>query len=226
MARISTYNLDNTVSKNDKVIGTDSSGSTTKNFGLEDIGQFLNESSLLNINGQILYKYSSTFGPGVFSAVDGGPVFNGITRLKFHHLNGNDTNISEYLNYYNGLFVLLTQTDNPNSFAQYSATVSSNIANQSDFFLVFREGQGSLIEGKYYALSYSPKGQTDKNFTSNNINFTSGQELQIDHNLNKFPSVTTVDSAGSQVVGDIQHVDLNSFKITFKASFQGKIYAN
>ena len=37
MAKISTYDLDSTVSKNDKVIGTDSSGSSTKNFKLEDV---------------------------------------------------------------------------------------------------------------------------------------------------------------------------------------------
>ena len=58
MAKISSYNLDTTVSKNDKVIGTDSGGSTTKNFKLEDIAGFLNTSSLINVNGQLVYKLS------------------------------------------------------------------------------------------------------------------------------------------------------------------------
>lgn len=225
MARLSTYNVDTDVSKTDLLIGTDSS-SGTKNFQIQSIANFLNTSSLINVNGQVVYKYSSAFGAGIFSIVSGGTAFNTVTQLKFHHQNSNNDDIAQYLNYFNGLFVLLTQTDDPNVFAQYSATVSSNTANQSDFFLSFREGNGSLIEGKYYALSYSPKGQTDKNFVSNNINFLSGVETTINHNLNKFPSVTTVDSGLSQVVGDIQHIDLNSFKITFKASFQGKVYAN
>jgi hypothetical protein len=225
MARIGSYNVDTDVSKTDLLIGTDAS-SGTKNFQIASIANFLNTSSLINVNGQVVYKYSNTFDSGIFSLVSGGPAFSSITQLKFHHLNSNQDDISQYLNYFNGLFVLLTQTDDPNTFAQYSATVSSNTANQADFFLDFREGNGSLIEGKYYALSYSPKGQTDKNFTSNNINFSSGVEIAIDHNLNKFPSVTTVDSGGSQVVGDIKHIDLNTFKITFKASFQGKVYAN
>ena len=226
MARLSTYNVDTDVSKTDKLIGTDANFGT-KNFNMENIAKFLNTSSLINVNGQVVYKYSGgSLGFGEFNIVTGGPVFSSITKLRFSHFNSNQENISTYLNYFNGLFVLLTQTDDPNTFAQYSATVSSNTANQSDFFLSFREGNGSLIEGKYYALSYSPKGQTDKNFVSNNINFSSGVETTINHNLNKFPSVTTVDSGGSQVVGDIQHIDLNSFKITFKASFQGKVYAN
>jgi len=225
MARLSTYNVDTDVSKTDLLIGTDSS-SGTKNFQIQKIAEFLNTSSLINVNGQVVYQYTGEFGVGLFDIVSGGPAFSTITQLKFHHQNSNNDDIAQYLNYFNGLFIMLTQTDDQNSFAQYSAQVSSNTANQTDFYLAFREGNGSLIQGKYYALSYSPKGQTDKNFVSNNINFSSGVETTIDHNLNKFPSVTTVDSAGSQVVGDIQHIDLNSFKITFKAAFQGKVYAN
>ena len=225
MARIGSYNVDADVSKNDLLIGTDSS-SGTKNFKIQSIANFLNNSSLINVNGQVIYKYSSEFGPGVFSLVSGGTDFENLTGLKFNHLNSNLDDIAEYLNYFNGLFVLLTQTDDQNNFTQFSATVSSTTANQADFTLNFREGAGSLIDGKYYALSYSPKGQTDKNFVSQNINFVAGQQKQINHNLNKFASVTTVDSGGSQVIGDIQHIDLNSLNITFKASFQGKIYAN
>ena len=225
MARIGSYNVDADVSKNDLLIGTDSS-SGTKNFKIQSIANFLNNSSLINVNGQVIYKYSSEFGPGVFSLVSGGTDFENLTGLKFNHLNSNLDDIAEYLNYFNGLFVLLTQTDDQNNFTQFSATVSSTTANQADFTLNFREGAGSLIDGKYYALSYSPKGQTDKNFVSPNINFVAGQQKQINHNLNKFASVTTVDSGGSQVIGDIQHIDLNSLNITFKASFQGKIYAN
>ena len=94
------------------------------------------------------------------------------------------------------------------------------------FFLTHREGNGAIVADKHYALSYSPKGQTDKNFVSNNISFTANTAQIITHNLNKFPSVTTVDSGGSHVVGDIQHIDTNSFRITFTASFTGKVYVN
>ena len=138
MARIGSYNVDTDVSKTDLLIGTDAS-SGTKNFQIASIANFLNTSSLINVNGQVVYKYSNTFDSGVFSLVSGGPAFSSITQLKFHHLNSNQDDISQYLNYFNGLFVLLTQTDDPNTFAQYSATVSSNTANQADFFLDFRE---------------------------------------------------------------------------------------
>lgn len=49
---------------------------------------------------------------------------------------------------------------------------------------------------------------------------------EITHNLGKFPSVTVVDSALTEVVGDIQYIDNNSIRITFSGSFSGKAYLN
>ena len=41
MARISTYDFDGTISNTDKVIGTDSSNTTTKNFRVQDLKEFI-----------------------------------------------------------------------------------------------------------------------------------------------------------------------------------------
>lgn len=46
------------------------------------------------------------------------------------------------------------------------------------------------------------------------------------HNLEKHPSVTVIDSAGSMVVGDINYNDINSITITFSAAFTGTVYLN
>lgn len=48
----------------------------------------------------------------------------------------------------------------------------------------------------------------------------------INHNLNKMPSVTVVDSAGSVVVGDITYIDLNNIRIKFSGAFSGKAFIN
>ena len=48
----------------------------------------------------------------------------------------------------------------------------------------------------------------------------------IEHNLNKFPSVTVADSADSVVIGDIQYIDVNNLTITFSAPFSGMAYLN
>jgi hypothetical protein len=49
---------------------------------------------------------------------------------------------------------------------------------------------------------------------------------EIEHNLNRFPSVEVVDSAGSVVIGNIIYVDENNITITFSAPFTGKAYLN
>jgi hypothetical protein len=46
------------------------------------------------------------------------------------------------------------------------------------------------------------------------------------HNLNKFPSVTVVDSSGNVVIGEVLYLDSNSLRITFDSPFSGKAYLN
>ena len=54
---------------------------------------------------------------------------------------------------------------------------------------------------------------------------------RITHNLNRFPSVTVVDSANTVVIGTIVYNSANQLTITFFAGgsavdFQGKAYLN
>ena len=48
----------------------------------------------------------------------------------------------------------------------------------------------------------------------------------ITHGLNKYPSITVIDSANRVVVGQIEYININSLTITFTASFSGKAYLN
>ena len=52
------------------------------------------------------------------------------------------------------------------------------------------------------------------------------KEWNVEHNLNKYPSITVVDSAGSVVVGDVIYTSLNSAVIFFIGEFVGKAYFN
>jgi hypothetical protein len=46
------------------------------------------------------------------------------------------------------------------------------------------------------------------------------------HNLGKHPSVSIVDSAEEEVIGEVQHTDANVLTIRFSAAFSGKAYLN
>jgi len=48
----------------------------------------------------------------------------------------------------------------------------------------------------------------------------------INHSLNKYPSVTTIDSNGYQVFGDVEYISMSQVKVHFGASFSGKAILN
>lgn len=54
----------------------------------------------------------------------------------------------------------------------------------------------------------------------------SSDKWHINHKLNKFPSVTVVDSAGNEIICEVQYTDLNNCILIMKAPFKGKAYLN
>ncbi len=50
--------------------------------------------------------------------------------------------------------------------------------------------------------------------------------LTVAHNLNKNPSVTVVDTAGSEIVCDVRHDDDNTVTLVFSAPLRGTAYFN
>lgn len=49
---------------------------------------------------------------------------------------------------------------------------------------------------------------------------------EVEHNLDKYPSVTVVDSGNSVVIGEVVYIDSNNIRITFTSAFSGKAYFN
>jgi hypothetical protein len=48
----------------------------------------------------------------------------------------------------------------------------------------------------------------------------------VNHNLNKKPSVTVVDSMDNIVHGEVEYLNNNSVSLTFAGAFSGKAYFN
>ena len=55
---------------------------------------------------------------------------------------------------------------------------------------------------------------------------SSSAEWSVIHNLDKFPSITVVDSAGTVVIGAVKYASSNRVILNFKATFSGKAYFN
>lgn len=228
MARISTYNLDNTVSKNDKVIGTDSSGSSTKNFKLSDVIQLVNDSGLLNIGDLLTFQYNTSNSYGSLNLTTGGPSFSTISEITVSHSDLSNQNIKDLLDYLVGQNIIISQTDNKNNFGHFvfNGLTQVGSTNFSVMSISHLESNDGLVLNKYYTMSLSNKGQSDKNFVSNDITFSAGVGQVVNHNLGKRPTVVLVDSAGTEVVADIQHNSTTQITVTTTSSFTGTIYAN
>lgn len=48
----------------------------------------------------------------------------------------------------------------------------------------------------------------------------------VKHDLEKYPAVTVVDSAGTEVIGAVDYIDLNNVVLTFVGAFSGKAFFN
>ena len=70
----------------------------------------------------------------------------------------------------------------------------------------------------------SSTGGGDKTYV--HVQSSAASVWVVTHNLNKYPSVTVVDSAGSVVVGEVVYNNTNKVTITFIGSFSGKAYLN
>ena len=88
MARITTYNNDIDVIHLDKWIGTDATNGSTKNFKAEEIGKYLNKYSVVNILGQLAYKFNTNINPplgrgrGTITLPNGGGHQTGFSSLE------------------------------------------------------------------------------------------------------------------------------------------------
>lgn len=64
----------------------------------------------------------------------------------------------------------------------------------------------------------------DKNYLHNQS--VAAAVWTVTHGLNKYPSVVTVDSANTEVIGGIRYIDLNTVELTFSSAFAGKAFCN
>lgn len=232
MAKISTYLIDSVVQDEDKWIGTDSLTNKTRNFTPQSIADNFNRTSKIGIGGQIPYKFYAGLPAsrkiGTISFPEGagnGNAFSTITDLVFSKFNSGEKNVEDYLSYLAGKEIFIYNFADVNKYAKYKIESLTTRVGQGSFFdgvLTFIEGSGGVEQDQLYGIVESGGG--DKEFIYTQSGATAS--WSITHNLNKYPSVTVVDSGNNIVIGDITYNDLNTLTINFTASFSGKAYLN
>jgi hypothetical protein len=228
MARISTYQRDTVVTKNDKVIGTDSSGSITKNFKLEDIAGFFSSTNAIGIATQFNFKFVTSnrdIQTISFDPLAPGNTFDNVTSFVLSKFDAENNNVSEYLKIYASKQIVVVKLDDFSNFGLFDVVSVVDHPTLSDYLTVTvtnRTNKGSFIADKYYGLAIFAEG--DKHYTHNQG--SASATWNVTHNLNKFPSVTVVLSTGQKGYADVSYTDSNNLTITFTGAETGKAYIN
>ena len=165
MARISTYGIDGTPVSSDKLIGTDSSGTTTKNYPLGSVSDWLKESGASAVLGQNNYSFQIALDPdagrlpGSFSFENyggDGTEFINVSRLTISKSSSTGKYVGDYLLSTVGDRVMLGQLDDLNSFGVYTLVSLVQNSIEPTFYdaeLLFVEGNGALQGNKSYGLA-------------------------------------------------------------------------
>jgi hypothetical protein len=95
-------------------------------------------------------------------------------------------------------------------------------------YLSILTSSGIAPPDPYHWLLIASKGDRgedgDKTFV--HVQYEASEVWHINHNLNKYPVVTVIDSAGSVVVGNIEYIDINNITVSFTGGFSGRAICN
>lgn len=64
----------------------------------------------------------------------------------------------------------------------------------------------------------------DKNYVHEQLR--ASNEWNVNHKLKKYPSVSIIDSAGTNIIGEVTYLDENSLRINFSSIMSGKAFLN
>jgi hypothetical protein len=238
MARISTYGTDAKPELNDKVIGTDTAPGAdlrTKNYSLGEVIALFNQSNEIGVADQAIFLYQSDISQGrdagTISFAAGGGVgtpFSAITQVLISKTASGNKSVAQYLPLFIGKDIILAESGNINNFGTYKvASITTDIA-EPNFFLVTLENYASngviSLDGYYIFSEFVDAATGDKNYVHPQDQASAIWTVQ--HNLNKFPSVTSVNTNNIEMYGEVVFNDLNSLTINFSAAFSGQAFIN
>jgi hypothetical protein len=128
----------------------------------------------------------------------------------------------------------------PSSSYTYKATqmlpFSLNIASNTAFVISNGTTTDNIVTGETLTFESANSGLAIA-VSNNKLTFTAklgyvftqstpATVWTINHDLNKFPSVSIVDSANDEVIGEVRYASATQIIITFSAAFSGKAFLN
>lgn len=233
MARISKYQFDQRVTKEDFVIGSDGQTKKTRNYKIEDLANFLGTQDVI-LGNKFSYIYDQQ--SALANLQQGRISFNNrnITNTPFSGIS------SIYLNRYNNsgndVYALLQKIRDTDSVLKLYNSINNTQ------FGMYKVQAVNILQNDVISLSVDARIESgtitggeivliEPNFTVLNATYEHTQIISSNtwvvlHNLNKWPSVTIVDDGDNVIIGDIEYINENELLITFAHPVSGRAYLN
>jgi len=248
MAIIYSYPTNTNILATDLVIGSSTkvvngkNRNVTKNFEIGSIAEFYNEISAIAIAGQSNFFFQNNIAPGrkngSISFINGGgtnTLFNNITTLRLSKFATSGNLIIDYINTLVNQAIIIAQCDDLNNFGIYKFISISPVSGRPNFVDIVLESvgaHGSILQDKFYAIAVYPgfvNPDIDPNVGDKTFVYTQSVAAEtwiIQHDLDKFPSVSVVNNNNVGMYGEVIYIDENNLQIEFSAGFSGKAYMN
>ena len=178
MPKIENYQIKTSpLTAQDKWIGTDSAGNITKNFTPKGIADFINETDLVTVAGQSLFKWQGSAGPRELGSMSypgfggDGDVLSSLTSFLISTSNYAENFIGDYMPSLVNQNIILVEVDESNNFvigkvsfispdATYTGmnsvglTVQTANGNIKDYQSIFIEACHNMLD----EMTYPPQG--------------------------------------------------------------------
>lgn len=233
MARISKYQFDDKVTRDDFVIGSDGKTKVTRNYRLEDLAVFFGTQDPI-LGNKFSYTYDQV--SNYENLKEGSLSFNnknvtntpfsGITTIYMNRYNNSGNDVYDLLDLVRETDSIINIHSNLNNTKLGVYTIQSVNIFQNDVIVLnvnARVANGTITHAEPLLIETDFRILSE---TYTHTQITATQTWTITHGLKKKPSVTIVDDGDNVVLGDIQYINENQLIITFVSAISGKAYLN
>ena len=231
MARIKLYPNDTAITGGDRLVGTDINGNATKNYQIEELAQYFQQTT----DALFQYNFAGTYSTEVINTGEyryqvnpSAPIIYNwaqITGIAVSRYNINGEDITPMIPVLVNSIIRITDIGTSTSlgYGLYRVTSSTSLSNGAAYLLTLAP-QGAVSTVGNNVISLAPFGSVSFEYVED---FSSATDTWvINHNLGKYPSVSTVDSAGSIINGAITYNNENKITVVFTSATSGKAYLN
>jgi hypothetical protein len=176
----------------------------------------------------MVFKFTDVTPPlaGSFSGPADNSAFTAITTMQISGIDASNQNTVSFMQYLIGSDILISEQNDISKFGHFKIAGYTQNGAVYTLNLTNIGGSGNIDLNKYYDFATFTRSidAVDKTFI-----FVQGVPAlvwTVQHNLQKFPSVSVVDTANTGVISQIDYIDNNNLTITNTAQFAGKAYLN